>query len=156
MYEGEVKLEFIFASDNISRIDTKQCVLPLNFSVDVPDLEQGCNINTDIDIIRDDFVIDGRGGVNSNIDLEFNIDISKTVAINVIDQIEVDETRQKEICSMIIYFVKPGDSLWKIAKKFKSTVEDIARVNNIEDVDKIYPGQQLFIPRYVYRNERSA
>ena len=47
-----------------------------------------------------------------------------------------------------IYFAKPGDSLWKIVKKFRSTVDNIAKVNGIEDVDKIEVGQQLFIPRY--------
>ena len=45
-------------------------------------------------------------------------------------------------------FTKSGDSLWKIAKKFGSTVEEIARVNGIENVDKLNVGQQLFIPRY--------
>ena len=50
---------------------------------------------------------------------------------------------------MVIYFVKPGDTIWKIAKKFKSTIDDIVRVNGIEDPDKIYPGQQLYIPKYV-------
>ena len=42
-----------------------------------------------------------------------------------------------------------GDTLWKIAKKFRSTVEDIARVNGIEDENKIYVGQQLYIPKYI-------
>ena len=49
---------------------------------------------------------------------------------------------------MVIYFVKPGDTLWKIAKMFKSTVEDIAKINEIEDVNKISVGQQLYIPRF--------
>ena len=53
---------------------------------------------------------------------------------------------------MVIYFVKKGDTLWKIAKKFKSTIEDIARINNIEDVDKIDIGQQLYIPKYIKKN----
>lgn len=58
---------------------------------------------------------------------------------------------------MIIYFVKPGDTLWSIAKKFRSTIADISRVNNIEDENNIYPGQQLFIPKYVYtKSERTA
>jgi len=50
---------------------------------------------------------------------------------------------------MVIYFVKPGDTLWKIAKRFRSTIDDIARVNGIEDIDKLEIGKQLFIPRYV-------
>ena len=52
---------------------------------------------------------------------------------------------------MIVYIVKPGDSLWKIAKRFHSTIEDIARVNNIENIDQIKIGEQLFIPRYKQR-----
>ena len=31
---------------------------------------------------------------------------------------------------------------------FKSTVEDITRVNEIEDANKIFVGQQLYIPRF--------
>ena len=48
---------------------------------------------------------------------------------------------------MVIYFVKPEDTLWKIAKKYKSTIADIAKVNDIEDIDKIMTGMQLFIPK---------
>ena len=38
--------------------------------------------------------------------------------------------------------------MWKIAKRFGSTVEDIVRINGIEDENKIYPDQKLFIPHY--------
>lgn len=117
---------------------------------------RGAILDTAIDVIREDFVNNGRGEISSNISLEFNIDVSKTVPISVIDQIELSQTRQREIYSIIIYFVKEGDTLWKIAKRYRSTVEDIARVNNIEDVNKIQVGEQLFIPRYVYRSERTA
>ena len=51
-------------------------------------------------------------------------------------------------CSLVIYYVKDGDTLWKIAKKFGSTVEEIARINGIENPDKLNIAQQLFIPRY--------
>ena len=50
---------------------------------------------------------------------------------------------------MIIYFVKPGDTIWKIAKKFKSTIEEIVKVNQIEDENMINVGEKLFIPREV-------
>jgi spore coat assembly protein SafA len=41
--------------------------------------------------------------------------------------------------------VQKGDSLWKIAKKYRTTVDNIAAVNEIEDPDLIYPGQKLLI-----------
>lgn len=45
---------------------------------------------------------------------------------------------------IILYFVEKGDSLWSIAKKYHTTIEDIKRLNNL-DGDLIYPGQQLKI-----------
>ena len=50
---------------------------------------------------------------------------------------------------MIIYCVKQGDSLWKIAKKFKSTVKEIANINEIEDENKINIGDKIYIPRAI-------
>ena len=47
----------------------------------------------------------------------------------------------------MIYYTRKGDTLWKIAKRFGSTMDDIIRVNKIENPDVILPGQQLFIPR---------
>jgi len=52
--------------------------------------------------------------------------------------------------SLVIYFVKEGDTLWKIAKKFRSTIDEIASVNNIENIEKISIGDRLYIPKYVY------
>lgn len=48
----------------------------------------------------------------------------------------------------ILYTVKEGDTLWKIAQAFGTTVNDIARYNGIIDTDVLYPGQQLrvFVP----------
>ena len=68
--------------------------------------------------------------------------------INIIDDINEAENRDFESYSLIIYYVKSGDTLWNIAKRFRSTVDEIARINGIEDVDRLNVGEQLFIPRY--------
>lgn len=43
------------------------------------------------------------------------------------------------------YIIQPGDTLSGIAKKFNTTVEKIAKDNNIKDINKIYAGQSLII-----------
>ena len=68
---------------------------------------------------------------------------------DVINPVKLKELEDKEEYSIIVYFVKAGDTLWNIAKKFRSTVENIKQINNIEDEDKLAINQQLFIPRYV-------
>ncbi|HHV62168.1 MAG TPA: LysM peptidoglycan-binding domain-containing protein [Firmicutes bacterium] len=39
--------------------------------------------------------------------------------------------------------MQPGDTLWKIAIQFGTTVETLARLNDIKNPDLIYPGQVL-------------
>ena len=66
-----------------------------------------------------------------------------------------EENRDLEDYSLILYIVKKDDTLWKIAKKFSSTIDDIVRVNGIENPDKIEIGQKLFIPKYVKNSGKS-
>ena len=148
MYEGELELNFIFASSNTMGINVKQMRLPFNFNVDSAEISQNMNIETELEIVNQDFVVGSDGQIETKIDLEFKLNMSNTIKINIIDEVNIDETRDRQIYSMVIYFVKPGDTLWAIAKRFRSTVQDIARVNNIEDANKIVPGQKIFIPRY--------
>ena len=51
----------------------------------------------------------------------------------------------KPAAGAVIYVVQKGDSLWKIAKKYRTTVDNIAAVNELENPELIYPGQKLLI-----------
>ncbi len=44
------------------------------------------------------------------------------------------------------YKVRKGDTLYSIAKNFESTVERLAEINNIEDINYIREGETLCIP----------
>ncbi len=147
LYSGELNIEFLYEVSN--GMESKNINLPFNFEVESEFIEPNNNIDTDLTIEQDNFVIVSDGNIEANVVVQFNVGISRTEKISIIDNLEVKESRQNDIYSMIIYFVKPGDTLWKIAKKFRSTVEDIARVNGIDDENKIYVGQQLYIPKYI-------
>ena len=45
-----------------------------------------------------------------------------------------------------IYEVRAGDTLLGIAKKHGTTVDELAKVNNIKDKNSIHPGQKLLLP----------
>ena len=48
---------------------------------------------------------------------------------------------------MNIYIVQKGDTLWKIAKKFNVSFEQLKRLNNhLANPDYIVPGMELFLP----------
>ena len=44
-----------------------------------------------------------------------------------------------------IYIVKPGDTLSGIAEKYNTTYQHLAKINNIENPNLIYPGQKIII-----------
>jgi hypothetical protein len=45
------------------------------------------------------------------------------------------------------YIVRAGDSIWKIAQMFNVSMQAIVAANNLTDPNRIFPGQQLLIPR---------
>ncbi len=44
------------------------------------------------------------------------------------------------------YVVQPGDTLYSIAKRFGTTVEELARLNGIKDPSRIQAGMRLLLP----------
>lgn len=52
----------------------------------------------------------------------------------------------KETVKEIIYVVKKGDTLSKIAKKYKTTYQKLAAYNNLANPNLIYVGQKIKIP----------
>jgi len=49
--------------------------------------------------------------------------------------------------SITIYFAQPGDTLWKIAKKYSTTIDEIIKTNNIAADAPVSAGQQVVIPK---------
>jgi nucleoid-associated protein YgaU len=57
----------------------------------------------------------------------------------------LDKEYLNSLSSITLYVVRKGDTLWKIAKHFNTTVEDIVKVNDIDNPDLIYPGERLIV-----------
>lgn len=146
MYDGEIEINFLFDSNSSNVIDTKNIIIPFNFNMDCVGVDSNSEIETNIEVSLQDFTILPDENIDIKIDLDFIVNLSNSKMVNIIQEINVDETRNTQRYSLIIYFVKPGDTLWNIAKKFRSTVEKIATINSIEDENKINVGEQLFIP----------
>lgn len=54
------------------------------------------------------------------------------------------------------YTVKRGDTLWKISRRFGTTISSIVMLNNIQNPNLIYPGQVLLIRRDLRPNDTHA
>jgi len=148
VYEGELKLNFIFESDINARIDTKRYTLPFTFSINNEQINSNKIVNTRISCIDDEFVITSDGMIDCKVNLEFETEMYDNANINIIDEIEMNEEDNNSNPSMIVYIVKDGDTLWNIAKKYKTTMQEIININNLDNGDILFIGQKLFIPRF--------
>ena len=99
-------------------------------------------------VTNQDFIVQDGGEINCNIDMEILGNVSENRSINLIDEVEQEESNNTQDYSVVVYIVKPGDTLWNIAKRFRTTIDFIVRTNGIENPDKIDVGQKLYIPRY--------
>ncbi len=64
----------------------------------------------------------------------------------VLTYLEEQEKITQVFSHFCTYQVQPGDSLWKIARKFHKDISFIAKLNNLSFPYLLHPGQKLIIP----------
>lgn len=146
-YEGELNLNVLFASENNTQVRSKEIVEPFTFNIADEQITTNTSIDTFVEVKMQDFIVMPDESIDMKVDLEFNLRVSNMEDLNIIDEVNNVENRSREKYSIVIYYTKKGDTLWNIAKRFGSTIDEIVRINKIENPDVILPGQQLFIPR---------
>lgn len=76
--------------------------------------------------------------------------VFRKILKEIIDQItvgELDANLLNELPGIVVYVVQPGDSLWKIGKRYYVSVDAIKEMNNLTS-DEIRPGDKLLIVKY--------
>ena len=97
-----------------------------------------------------------RGDTLTKIAKEYGTTVNELARINNIQNINliyagrtlrvpVSNSQENSNLEEIVYIVKKGDTLSKIAMEYNVTVNEIARENQIKNVNLIYPGQRLII-----------
>ena len=152
-YEGELQLNFIFTDNSSVGVNTKQVTIPFEHTIDGIENAENCKIETNIDVNSQEFN-NQSGNISANVDLVIETNIVGNSAIPVINDISMEKQEDLEDYSVVIYVVKSGDTLWKIAKRFGSTVDDIDRVNGMENPNKINIVEKIYIPKYVLKKAK--
>lgn len=84
-------------------------------------------------------------GIDLRIGVDVVIDCFKKNDVSFVQNAEIMEDPLDNKASAILRRVRPGDTLWKLAKAYGTTVDVIVALNKIENPDLIYPGQMLLI-----------
>ena len=142
---GELEVRFILSNDEL-QLDTRFYKIP--FSIENEPINNKDISDIDIEIISNNFTVQDNTNVDIDVEMEVSTNSYMNSNINIIDKIEDFGEKELEEYSLIMYIVKKDDTLWKIAKKFNTTIDEIVKINEIEDTDRISDGQKIFIPQY--------
>lgn len=143
---GNIDVNIFFNKKDSRSIENKRLDLPFQQVIKVEGINSNSNPIVTSSIESISYAVAGENQIQVNIKLVVEIVATTEEYINTVTKLEISDEAVPTMASIIIYYVKTGDTLWKIAKKFNNTVENIKEVNNLSE-DTIYPGQRLLIPR---------
>ncbi|MCD5414487.1 MAG: DUF3794 domain-containing protein [Clostridiales bacterium] len=104
-------------------------------------------IKADIELSDASVKYEVVGENQGDVKVDFKIECEAYVLEKVELIGEITELEQSENSdngpSLIIYVIQSGDTLWKIAKKYNSTMENIIENNNIENPDELSANEYI-------------
>ncbi|MCX7883838.1 MAG: DUF3794 domain-containing protein [Caloramator sp.] len=90
--------------------------------------------------------------VDVKIIVESNVKVFHRISLDFVKSVVECEIPEniKNMPSIVIYVVQNNDTLWKIAKKYGTTIEDIVKINDLDNPDVIIPGMKLLVPKKTF------
>lgn len=114
---------------------------------------QGVKIDMNVEAQINAYDLSYELASDRNIDLKlFLVADTKAYSKNIYDiscnAVEGDlPDNFKHMPSIVIYTVQPNDTLWKVAKKYNTTIEDIVNINKLDMDGELSPEMKILIPK---------
>lgn len=121
--------------------------VPFSHTFDIPGIckDAICDARSDIEHIS--YTMTGGREIELRIIVSIGIKAVSPGQTELIDSMDWDaDAPVRKISSMIIYFVQDGDTLWDIAKRYKTTPDAII-ANNGSEKELLKSGRQIYIFR---------
>ena len=145
--DGVLKVSTLYkTADDNYKLNMCCGEIPFSTSVELkgttPDMNAICKVQLEcLDTTIEANTIGVRATLSVSVKVSY--DISKDWIIDV--QCDDEEKKDKK-ASVIIYCVNKNDTLWKVAKKYNTTINELIKINEIEDEDELLQGMKLIIP----------
>ncbi|MDR1687720.1 MAG: DUF3794 domain-containing protein [Clostridiales bacterium] len=147
--EGVINCDvlYIAGSDETPLYSYKYAV-PFRQVIETKGARPGCEVHVEASVEHAGFNMLSDREVELRFLLCFNTSVSEELECSMITDIEfteMDKEQLDKMPSMIIYVVQQGDTLWKIAKKYNTTIDELSSINEIDSPSKIYAGQKFLV-----------
>lgn len=143
---GNLKVDVLVDSGSGNALEKKTYDIDINEAISLGKEIDEKYVDIDI-IVNKQNVMNMAGNVEAIIGLNLVISMSNMDKVIIVGDVEEEDINELDFSSMYMYIVKKGDTLWDIAKKYKTSVSKIVNINNIEDENSISIGQKILIIR---------
>jgi hypothetical protein len=150
--EGVIEVNILYITEDDSRpMNSLRGVIPFAQVIELKGMRSGSNyeVKPSIDqlsvMMLDSEEIEVKATINLN---TIVFDVITEEIITGVEVADLDMDMIQAMPGIIGYIVKRNDSLWKIAKKYYSTVDNIMAINELSD-DRIKEGDKLIIMKRV-------
>jgi hypothetical protein len=141
---GRVKLYILYLTSNPKcAVYSIKKDLPFEYYHQCENACEGMDCDIKVTVSHLAYSLNSKGEIEIKYTLSQQIRITQKLNIKLISAAQTEE--QDEENDIVIYFLKKGDSLWSIGKKYGVKVSDIMETNGLEN-DKVMEGQKLLIP----------
>ena len=146
----EVRLLYLTADDS-APVSASTEMIPFHAEAEVPGIEKDSVYQIEPGLEQLTAVMLGQDTVEIKGAVTLDILVLKKVCEQVILNVReepLDVEKLKKMPGIVGYYVQPGDSLWKIAGKFHTSVDEIIETNHLSDT-VIHPGDKLILVKAV-------
>lgn len=131
--EGNVLVSVLTEADSEKRIIERSLPFSFEQKADESDIECEYSASAEVIAVRAD-----ASGDDIKVDFEIEMTYSRfeICELNILTAAECDTEKLQKIdadIGAVLYFAKNGETIWSIAKKYRSTVELIKEYNEISD-----------------------
>lgn len=150
--DGSVLVKvFYVTGDDSNPYGSIRRQLPFSYTLEIPGIMMGDNYNLQQELEQLAVTMLDSEELDVKAVVGLKAIVFRKLLQDVIEQIsvgEIDMNLLNELPGIVVYIVQPGDSLWKIGKKYYVSVEAIKAMNNLTS-DEIRPGDKLLIVKYL-------
>lgn len=151
--EGVIEADALYvAEDDQAPLYSFHTTLPYRQIIETKGAAAGMDAEMDVSIDHVGFnMLSGRE-MELRFLLSFNTQVIHEMEMSMVTDIafaDMDRAVVDGMASMTVYVVQKDDSLWSIAKRYNTSIDELLSVNDIENPNKIVPGHKLLILKKV-------
>jgi hypothetical protein len=150
--EGVIEVGILYISEDDSRpMNSLKGVLPFAQSIELKGMKPGSNYEIKPSIDQLNVMMLDSEEIEVKATINLNTIVFDMITEPIITDVVVTDLNLEKLQAMpgiIGYVVKKNDTLWKIAKKYYTTMNTIMAINELED-DRIKEGDKLIIMKKV-------